>query len=202
MKLHVFPPSPNAKKVMMAALEAGVSHETVIVDLTAGDQKKPDFLALNPNGKMPVLEYDDGESLWESNAITNRLASMTDSALWPKTNARYEILQWQFWEMAHWAPATSAFIAAHFFDAPIDREKATETVQIFARVLDGHLADRDWLVGDDMTTADISVASTLCYREVCGISLGTVPNIDRWMERISGRESWKAVTQDVVPEPA
>ncbi|MEL6997327.1 MAG: glutathione S-transferase family protein [Pseudomonadota bacterium] len=202
MKLHVFPLSPNAKKVMMAAHEAGVHAEIVMVDLMAGDQKKPEFIALNPNGKMPVLEYDDGDSLWESNAITNQLAAIGGNDLFPDGRDRFRIGQWQFWEMAHWAPATSAFIGAHFFDAPIDREKATETLQSFTKVLDGHLNGRDWLVGNGMTTADISVASTLCYREVCEMPLGDVPNIDRWMGRISERESWKSVTSDPVPELA
>ena len=200
MKLHVFPPSPNAKKVMMAAQEAQVPVEIAIVDLQKGEQKRPEFLALNPNGKMPVLEYDDGTSLWESNAICNRLAGLGNSPLWPASDARYEIMQWQFWEMAHWAPAVSKFIGAKFFGAPLDRETADPAVQTVASVLDGHLAGRDWLVGDAMTTADISVAAMLCYREACEVPLGNVPNIDAWMGRIAERESWQDVTRQ--PEAA
>ena len=200
MKLHVFPPSPNARKVMMAAHETQVPVEIVIVDLQKGEQKRPEFLALNPNGKMPVLEFDDGTSLWESNAICNRLAALGSSPLWPASDARYEIMQWQFWEMAHWAPAVAKFVGATFFGAPIDRETADPAVQTVAKVLDGHLAGRDWLVGDTMTTADISVAAMLCYREVCAVPLGDVPNIDAWMARISELESWKEVTRE--PEAA
>lgn len=200
MKLHVFPPSPNARKVMMAAHEAQVSVEIVIVDLQKGEQKRPEFLALNPNGKMPVLEFDDGTSLWESNAICNRLAGLGNSALWPETDARYEVLQWQFWEMAHWAPAVAKYIGATFFGAPLDPETADPAVQTVASVLDGHLGGREWLVGDAMTTADISVAAMLCYREICAVPLGDVPNIDAWMARISQLESWKEVTRE--PEAA
>lgn len=200
MKLHVFPPSPNARKVMMAAHEAQVSVEIVIVDLQKGEQKRPGFLALNPNGKMPVLEYDDGTSLWESNAICNRLARLGNSALWPETDAQYEVLQWQFWEMAHWAPAVAKYLGATFFGVPLEPKTADPAVQTVASVLDGHLAGRDWLVGDTMTTADISVAAMLCYREICGVPLGEVPNIDAWMARISERESWQEVTRE--PEAA
>ena len=200
MKLHVFPPSPNAKKVLMTAQEAGVPVDITIVDLQKGEQKQPEFLALNPNGKMPVLEYDDGTALWESNAICNRLAGLGNSPLWPASDARYEILQWQFWDMAHWGPAVSKFIGAKFFGAPLDRETADPAVQTVANVLNGHLAGRDWLVGDAMTTADISIASMLCYREICEVPLGDVPNVDAWMARISELESWKEVTRQ--PEAA
>lgn len=200
MKLHVFPRSPNAKKVMMAAQEAGVPVELEIVDLHKGEQRRPEFLALNPNGKMPVLEYDDGTSLWESNAITNQLAELGGGKLFPGGRDRFQIGQWQFWEMAHWAPEISKFIRATFFDVPLDRETEAPALQKVASVLNGQLAGRDWLVSNQMTTADISVAAMLCYREVCDLPLGDVPNIDRWMERISQLESWKEVTRE--PEPA
>ena len=191
MKLHVFPPSPNARKCMVVADMAGVPVQITMVDLQAGDQKKPDFLALNPNGKMPVLEYDDGTTLWESNAIVNRLADLGGSDLFPRSEARFPIVQWQFWEMAHWAPATSAFIGAHFFGAPLDRDAATRTLHQFAAVLDGHLAQQDWLVDDAMTTADISVASTLCYRGICDLPLDGFDRIEAWMRRIEALPAWQ-----------
>ena len=189
MKLHVFPPSPNARKCLVTAELAGVQVEQVMVDLMAGDQKAPDFLALNPNGKMPVLEFDDGSALWESNAIVNRLAAEGQSDLWPKSNIRYDILQWQFWDMAHWAPATSAFIGAKFFNAPIDQEAAIADLQRLGNVLDGHLANRQWLVGDAMTTADISVAATLCYRDACEMPLSGFDNIAAWIDRMHARSA-------------
>lgn len=200
VKLHVFPPSPNAKKVMMAAREAGIPVEITIVDLTKGEQKTPEFLALNPNGKMPVLEFDDGTTLWESNAIVNKLADMGGSALFPKSDARFPIVQWQFWEMAHWAPAVSAYVAAALFGRPIDHDTAKPALDAVVKVLEGHLTGRDWLVDDTMTTADISVAAMLCYRQECKLPMGDVPKIDAWLGRISERESWKEVTRQ--PQPA
>mgnify|MGYP000268273828 CR=1 FL=1 len=200
MKLHVFPPSPNAKKVMMAADEAGVPVEIAMVDLTKGEHKTPMFLALNPNGKMPVLEFDDGSSLWESNAIVNKLADMGGSDLFPKSDARFPIVQWQFWEMAHWAPAVSVYVAGALFGRPIDHDTAKPALDTVVNVLNTHLSGREWLVGDAMTTADISVAAMLCYREESKLPLGDVPNIDAWLDRVSARESWKRVMKQ--PEPA
>src|SRR5437660_9116407 len=74
LKLYVFPPSPRAFKVLLAAHQLGIDYELRLVDLTKGDQKAPSFLSLNPNARMPVLD-DDGFILWESNAIVEYLAS-------------------------------------------------------------------------------------------------------------------------------
>jgi glutathione S-transferase len=80
MKLYVFPPSPRAMKVIALAEHLQLEHEVRLVDLTKGDQMKPEFTALNPNQRMPVLE-DDGFVLWESNAILQYLAVLGGLAL-------------------------------------------------------------------------------------------------------------------------
>lgn len=193
MKLHVFPASPNSRKAMMVNALLGLDIPAAIVDLQAGEQKAPAFLALNPNGKLPVLEFDDGTTLWESNALIDHMAALAESDLWPKTNARYDIMRWQFWEGCHWTPACSKFISKHFFnDDSIDLDAAETDVRRFAAVLDGHLAGRDWLVGEAMTTADISVAAILCYRAPCQYPLAGFPNIARWIGRIEALDAWQA----------
>ena len=201
MKLHIFPRSPNARKCMVASRILELDVEEVIVDLFAGEQKTPEFLALNPNGKMPVLEFDDGSTLWESNAIVNRLAAERDTPLWPKSNARYDIMRWQFWEGCHFMPAASKFISRHLFNnTSIDMDAATEAFAPLAAVLDGHLANSDWLVGDAMTTADISVSAVLCYREPCQMPVAGHTNLLRWLDRIEATPAWKEVNRE--PETA
>ena len=192
MKLHTFPASPNARKTLTANGLLGLNLETVTVDLSQGAQKSPEFVALNPNSKIPVLEFDDGSTLWESNAIINRMATEVDTELWPKSNARYDIMRWQFWESAHWAPACSKFISKNLFgNDSVDMDAATTDFTFFAGVLDSHLGAQDWLVGDAMTNADISVAAILCYREPCQYPLGTFTNINRWIARIEGVPAWQ-----------
>lgn len=134
MKLHVVPSSPNARKTMTANGLLGLNNEIVMVDVNAGAHKTTEFLMLNPNGKVPVLEFDDGSTLWESNAIINRMAAEVDTDLLPKTNARYDIMQWQFWESAHWKPACSPFISKHVFgNDTIDIAKAEEEFKVSLR---------------------------------------------------------------------
>ena len=196
MKLHVFPPSPNAKKVMVTNAHLGNIADIVEINLLAGAHKSPEFLALNPNGKMPVLEFDDGTTLWESNAIMNRLCAETDTPLWPKSNQRYDIMRWQFWEAAHWQPAASKFIARHLFgNEGVDLDAATEEFRRFGDVLDGHLAGRNWLSGEGMTTADISVAGMLFYRERCKMPVDGYANIAAWLGRLEALPAWQSQSQ-------
>lgn len=201
MKLYVFPTSPNSRKCMVMNRLLGLDVPETTINLMTGEQKAPSILALNPNGKMPLLEYDDGTSLWESNAITNRLAAERDTTLWPKSNARYDIMRWQFWEGCHLTPAASKFIARYFFgNEAIDLEAAAAEFAPLAKVLDGHLAGRDWLSGDAMTTADISVSAILCYRDACQMPLDDYANIHAWLARVEGTPAWKEVNLE--PQPA
>ncbi len=192
MKLHIFPASPNARKTVMVNEHLGLGVPVSVVDLQNGAHKQAEFLALNPNGKIPVLEFDDGTTLWESNAIINRLATTVDTPLWPKSMARYDIMRWQFWELAHWGPACGKFISKHIFkNDDVDISVATEDFKRFAAVLDVHLAGRRWLVGDEVTTADVSVAAILCYRHPCQYPMAGFDNIDRWIGELEKLPSWQ-----------
>jgi glutathione S-transferase len=103
MKLYVLPPSPRAFKVIALKNHLGIECEMHIVDLGKGDQLTPEYVAMNPNKKMPVLE-DDGFVLWESNAILFYLASKKpQSGLWPSDVQRQaDVLRWLAWESTHW----------------------------------------------------------------------------------------------------
>src|SRR5215467_3826863 len=111
LKLHVAPPSPRAFKVLAVARHLGLDFELCPVDLLNGAHLRPEFVALNPNKRMPVLE-DDGFVLWESNDITQYLASKKpDAGLLPlDPRRRADVSRWQFWENAHWDPACGTLI--------------------------------------------------------------------------------------------
>ena len=113
-------------------------------------------------------------------------------AIWPKSNARYDIMRWQFWEGCHWNPTCAKFIVRHLFgNESIDLDAAAIDFGRLARVLDDHLAARPWLVGDAMTTADISVAAILFFREHCRFPMDGFDNIERWMEGIEALPAWQ-----------
>ena len=102
MKLYGFPPSPNTWKVRAVAAHIGIPLELALVDLSKGQQRTPEYLALNPTGRTPTLV--DGELvLWESTAIMHYLANQKPNSLWPNNaRARADIMRWQSWQLAHW----------------------------------------------------------------------------------------------------
>mgnify|MGYP003460194569 FL=1 len=106
--------SGNCYKIKLLAALLEIQHEWVHVDILAGETKTGEFLARNPNGKIPLLELDDGRMLWESNAILNYLA--TDTVFLPQdTFLRAQVLQWQFFEQYSHEPyiAVARFIAKY-----------------------------------------------------------------------------------------
>ncbi len=192
MKLHIFPASPNARKAIMVNEHTGFGADVAVVNIPEGAHKQPEYLALNPNGKVPTLEYDDGSTLWESNVIINKMAGEKESELWPATNQRYDILRWQFWEACHWTPACNKFISKHIFkNDSVDVDAASAEFVRLAKVLDDHLDGRAWLSGDTMTTADVSVNAILCYRAPCHYPLAGFDNIAAWIARIEALSAWQ-----------
>src|SRR5205823_11038710 len=110
-ELYVFPPSPRAFKVMAFANYLGIEPTLHMLDLIKGEQKSPQYAALNPNMRMPTLK-DGDYVLWESNAILQYLAAKRpQSGLLPTDEkARLDVTRWQFWDLAHWIrPARCSF---------------------------------------------------------------------------------------------
>jgi glutathione S-transferase len=103
MRLHVFPPSSRALGVVALQRHLAIDCEIEPIDLGRGDQRAPEYVALNPNRKMPTLE-DDGFVLWEANAILFYLASKRpEQGLWPADlRGQADVLRWLAWESAHW----------------------------------------------------------------------------------------------------
>src|SRR6202158_596909 len=170
MKLYVFPPSPRAMKVVALAEHLQLEHETRLVDLTKGEQMKPEFAALNPNQRMPVLE-DDSFVLWESNAILQYLAAKKPgSGLWP-TDARgqADVPRWPSWDAADWSP-TCAILTFERLVKKLTGQGEPDPAQIakgetqfhkFAKVLNAHLKGRKWLGGNQLTIADFAVGAPM-----------------------------------------
>ncbi|CAI8812744.1 glutathione S-transferase family protein [Methylocaldum szegediense] len=199
MKLYYHPFSPFARKPRLAAALLGIELETEKVDLFAGEGQRPEFLKLNPQGKVPTLT--DGDfSLWESNAIVLYLASKAaKSPLWPDdARSRADILRWQFWETSSWAPACMVYLYENILKSMLGRgdpdaeelKKADEKFHRCAKLLNDHLAKQAWLVGDSMTLADISVAPTLMHAESAKYPLAGYDHIRAWFDKIRQLPAW------------
>lgn len=199
MKLYYHPASPFARKPRIAAALLGIDLELAFVDLFAGAGQTPDFLKLNPLGKVPTL-VDGDFSLWESNAIVQYLASQAPaSPLWPAdARSRADILRWQFWESTSLAPPCAVYVYERVLKPilgqgepdPLELQKGEEKFHRAAKLLDSHLADRPWILGDALTLADISVAPVLMYAEPAQYPLAGYDHVASWFSKIRQLPAW------------
>jgi glutathione S-transferase len=200
MKLYYHPKSPNATAVLAVASELGIELELQEINLPAGEQRQPAFLRVNPNGKVPTLE--DGDFiLWDSGANMQYLASKKPgNNLWPADDrTRADITRWQLWRFGEWGRGAGhliwerlvkKFIGAGGAD-PAKIKEGLELFNIGAAVLNGHLENREYLVGTKPTLADFSVAVPMVYAAPAGLPLDSYPAIRQWYARIEKIESWK-----------
>ncbi|MEM8609788.1 MAG: glutathione S-transferase family protein [Myxococcota bacterium] len=188
MKLYTNAFSPNARKVHAVAKELGIALDYETVNLAAREHRTPDYLALNPNGKVPTL-VDGDATLWESNAIMCYLAGKQDTTLWPKSAERYEVLRWMFWDSSHLAPAVGRIIGQRFFnrDNPNQEviDKALKEFRRFAAVLDQSLHGKHFILGNEVTLADFAVGVTLSYTVPLALPTAEFQHVARWWENLS-----------------
>jgi glutathione S-transferase len=181
--------SGNCYKIKLLASHLEIPHDWVHVDILSGATRKPEFLARNPNGKIPVLEIDDGRTLAESNAILNYLAAGT-RYLPEEGFARAKVLEWQFFEQYSHEPyiATARFIAK-YLGLPAERRPEYDAKQAGGHralaVMEQHLARHDYFVGEALTIADISLYGYTHVADEGGFDLGRYPAVRAWCARIA-----------------
>ena len=188
----------NPRKVCAAAryLDAPVDYVHVDV-LGAGASRTPEFLALNPNGMVPVLQ-DGGLTLWESNAIMCHLSDRAGADLWPHDSRQIEVLRWLFWDAQHFSRHGGELYFQHvikeFFGRAPDPAPVAEAIasfRSFAAVLNDHLRGRRWVVGERPSVADFALGVTLPYAERARIPLAEFPDIARWHEGLESLPGWR-----------
>ena len=195
MKLYHFP-SPNPQKVTFALKELGVDCEIVPVDLQKGEQRQPDFLALNPFGRVPVL-VDDALKLTESHAILAYLGEKT-GRLWPSTPAeRADALQSLFALSQHIMPAAGQValrIRAKVLGIPLDEAvvaQGEQALQPVVGILDRRLSTNRWMLGADFSLVDCAYCPVLNVIEKAGFSLAGFPSANAYLNACRARPAWK-----------
>jgi len=200
MKLYSNRLSPNCRKVHAVLAHTGLKVDHVSVDLMKGEQKNPDFLALNPNGKVPVL-VDGNTRLWESNAIASYVAGKADSDLWPKSEARYDIMRWCYWEACHFFPPIAKILGQKVFNRDNPNQaiinEGMKEFRAITPVLNGHLEASQYLVGNAPTVADFVLGVWLGYTQICGLPLSEFRHVGQWYDRLSELPAWK----ETLPPP-
>jgi GST-like protein len=195
-------PTPNGVKVSIMLEEIGLPYEPHLVDILKNESWTPEFLALNPNGKIPAIVDPDGPggqplALFESGAILLYLAEKTGLLLPPDAAARYEALQWVFFQMASIGPMFGQLGYFHKFAGrelqdkrPLERYRAES--QRLLGVLDTRLAGRDWIMDQGYGIADISMLGWV--RNLIGfyearelVAYDQLKHVPAWLERCLAR---------------
>lgn len=191
-RLHCFAQSGNAYKVALALALAGADWEPVWVDFFGGAQRHPDFVALNIMAEVPVLEHA-GTTLSQSGIILDYLAGTLGR--FRPADPR-EAWRWILWDNHK---LTSSLATWRFMANFLPEEKRSADVIAFLKgravtalkVLDRHLDGRDWIVGDELSTADLSCVGYMFYRDEYDFDWRTVPNVVAWRDRIAAQPRWK-----------
>ena len=195
IQLHYWP-TPNGHKVTLFLEEAGLPYELRPVDIGAGDQFEPGFLAISPNNKMPaIVDTEPADrsaplSVFESGAILLYLAEKTGRFLPTDLRGRVETLEWLFWQMAGLGPMTGQYGHFHVY-APESIEYAknryTKEVQRLMGVLDKRLAGREFIAGETLTIADIACHPWIDAYTKAPMDLAPHAEVRRWHEAIAAR---------------
>ncbi|QBG34733.1 glutathione S-transferase family protein [Litorilituus sediminis] len=197
MKVYGDSKSGNCYKIKLLMSLLEIEHQWIDVDILAKETTTAEFLAMNPNGKIPLLALDDGRFIAESNAIINYLAAGTD--LIGEDTFRYaKIQQWQFFEQYSHEPyiAVARFIAK-YLGLPADRKAEYQAKQQGGHkalaVMEQQLRQSDYLVDDKLSTADIALYAYTHVAHEGGFDLKQYPAIQAWLSRIEQQPNYTAM---------
>lgn len=198
VRIHHFPKSGHAHRALVFAKLAGIAHEAVLVDLAAGTHKSPEFLAMNPNGQVPVLE--DGETVVvDSNAILVYLA-LKYAPDWMPSDATgaANVQKWLTLAAGEIAFGSCAARLITVFGAPLDADFAAATAAKAMQKLEQGLDGRDWFVGDRPTIADVAAYSYTAHAPEGNVSLEPYKNVRAWIARFEALDGFEAMPATAV----
>ena len=189
--LYDYLDSGNGYKVRLLLAQLGTPYRYIELDILKGESRTPQFLARNPNGRIPLLELADGRCLPESGAILWYLAEGTRFVPGDSFE-RAQVLQWMFFEQYSHEPyvATPRFIMRHL---PADSPRRAELPQRLARgrealeVMEKHLSTRDFLVGERYSIADIALYAYTHVAADGGHDLAPYPMLRAWLQRVAAQ---------------
>ena len=207
LQVYLDPCTVNSRKVLAGLDLIGIPYELRHVDYFSGAHKKPEFLAINPNGAVPAV-VDGDLALSESNAILQYAADLGASEkYYPRDlKQRADINRWLLWEASTWFPSCYTYLVEYVVK-PLLKTEPDETIiekeaanwHRLAGILDARLAKSKWLAGDTVTIADIAVAAPMHLRKWQRLPLDEHANLKRWMADVERLPCWQK-TQGAVEQ--
>jgi glutathione S-transferase len=199
LTLYDYLPSGNGYKVRLLLSQLEKPFKLVERDIQQGETRTPEFLAMNPNGRIPVLRLEDGRYLSESDAILFYLAEGTPFLPQDRFD-RADVLRWMFFEQYSHEPYVAVARAwVHVFGITPERaarlQEKMDGGYAALGVMENHLGPRGWFVGDRYTIADIALYAYTHVAHEGGFDLGRFPNVRRWLERVAAQPRYVPITK-------
>lgn len=209
LKLYTTALSANGRKPLLVSHHLGLELEVVEINVYRGEGQSPEYLALNPWGKIPTL-IDGDFTLWESNAIAQYLSeAYGDFRLSSRDpQRRADISRWLFWEASFWQPAFVPVLSEPVGRLLLGRDEEAEELREeleelevnwneprfrgLVSFLDSRLSGGDFLVGEELSLADFVVAAMMMYVRRLRFPFDEVPALAAWLGRIEQTEAWRA----------
>lgn len=186
--------APNPLKVLIAFEELNLPYNSHNLDIINGALKSPDFLAINPNSKIPAIVDSEGPDgrpmpLAESGAILFYLAEKHGAFLPANSRERYATMQWLMFQMSAIGPMFGQYVyfTRRVENQPHGADRYTTEVLRLYEVLERRLGESRYLASEEYTIADIATFPALCYVKVTGLDWSQYPNIRRWLDEIAAR---------------
>lgn len=201
LRLYDFLPSGNGYKVRLLLTQLGIPFERVEINILAGESRELEFLSKNPNGRIPVLEIEKGKLLTESNAILFYLSEGTE--FFPSDSLeRAKVMQWLFFEQYSHEPyiATSRYWISILGKADEYRDaiaQKREPGYAALSVMEKHLTDCSFFVGNRYTIADIGLFAYTHVADEGGFNLTKFPALQAWLERVKAQPRYISILQPV-----
>ena len=189
-------PTQNTQKVLYVLEELNLPYEFQLVDLFNRENKKPHILKLNPIGKVPILVHD-GKPLFESGAICRYLANFNESPLYPKDNYQRALVdQWMDFFSCHLGRWLSSLFHQKVLKPKMSKtpdpeacKEAENFISEQAKVIDHWLKGKSFLLGENLTIADLFAYAYIEQFKICNLSFKNYPNLKKWFETIEKRPS-------------
>jgi glutathione S-transferase len=198
LTLYDYLPSGNGYKVRLLLTQLGKPYELVQVDIVLKQTRTPEFLAKNPNGRIPCLRLEDGTYLWESNAIQFYLAEGTPFLPSGRLE-RAQVLQWMFFEQYSHEPYIAVVRSWHHFGTiEANRAQLADRVErgyAALGVMESHLAKRSYFVGDRYSIADIALYAYTHVAPEGKFDLAPYPAVRQWLERVRSQPNYIPITK-------
>jgi glutathione S-transferase len=198
-------PMSSATPIACFLAELGLPHERVKVDITTGEQRRPEYLALNPNGKVPTLALD-GAPMFEALAIELWLGERygVEKGLWPAagTPAQLQAYSWCTWAYVTYGTQLVRLQAAGQMGTPDDAHgsAAHQALDQLLALLDTRLARQPWMLGEAYSLVDLSVGSVIGYSVYIGAPVARHPHVQAWLARVQARPAMQT-EQGSGPQP-